>query len=623
MRGALALAVGISVSGGSLSAQTAKPRKWKDATDKFEIDATFVSEVNGLVTLKQTNGENVEIQLKELSSADIAYIRKERAASRSPFKAKADASPFEVKPRDRMPAKEAEQTRASNPAAPTPQPVSWDQAALLAAPAASEWKAPAIEPAPNRKSKSSQIPPKRDFAEKLTNIATGDGFAILGYVDPVSRSRADSGKTRLVRVNLETGKTEGTILVEGVYALMDISPNGEEILMREEAEHGQPGDVLEVWKPSGKEVERLKAFAPLQSEKSQNKVQVALLGANGRVVVANFGNRGGIFNIADGQAVTTSQKVYSACLSADKKYAAILAESLLVVDLESGDTVASLPTTLRHGAVMAFSPDGKKLAAGFSSQITAWDLSTGEVYRDEILSGVTAVQTLPFLWTSPTHLLVGMTLVDLENHLPLWTYVGADRAANYGGVTLLAADRPGQAGALVAMDLPHPAATAALKQALGSPGLFAVKPGTPVSIDVSGLPDAAEQEKTKAALETQLAAAGLKATPGAPVTLKASLTSASKEEQYRVLGAGFETRSVNVTRYTSRVELVAGGQTAWQSTSGSGPSFLVRPKADETLDDAIRNSSKPNYDFFSKVSIPQYVMQPGKTALGMSNVAGF
>ncbi|WP_197453798.1 SHD1 domain-containing protein [Caulifigura coniformis] len=613
----------LSVSGGSLFAQAPQPRKWKDATNKFEIEATFVSEVNGLVTLRQTNGENVEIQLKELSSADIAYIRKERTNSKSPFKAKPDASPFEPKSRGRMPAKDAEQSRASNPTGPASIPVNWDEATLLAAPGASEWKAPAIEPEAKRKSKSSQIPPKRDFAEKLTHIATGEGFAILGYIEPVSRSRADSGKTRLVRVNLETGKTEGTILVEGVYALMDVSPNGEEFLMREEAEHGQPGSVLEIWKPAGKEIERLKAFSPLESEKSQNKVQVALLGVNGRAVVANYGNRGGIFNIADGQALTTAQKVYSACLSPDKKYAAILTDSLLVVDLESGDTIASLPTTLKHGAVLAFSPDGKRLAAGFSSAITAWDLATGEVYRDEIISGVTAVQTLPFLWTSPTHLLVGMTLVDLENHLPLWTYVGAERAANYGGATLLAADRAGQAGALVSTDLPHPAATTALKQALGSPGLFAVKPGTPVSIDVSGLPDAAEQEKVKSALETQLAAAGLKSTPGAPVTLKATLTSASKEEQYRVLGAGLETRSVNVTRYTSKVELVAGGQTAWQSSSGSGPSFLVRPKADETLEDAIRNSSKPNYDFFSKVSIPHYVMQPGKTSLGTSNVAGF
>jgi WD40 repeat protein len=620
-RGLIAVAIGFSLFGAAVFAQPPKPRKWKDASGKFEIEATFVSEANGLVTLKQTNGEEVEIELKQLSPADEAYVQTELAAKKSPFKSRSTPSPFQSKSGDKSSPGSSEPAKASG-AAPTAEEISWVRASLLTAPSKTNWNAISID-APERKAKSSQLPAKRDIFERFSGMATGDGFAILGYFQPESPQRPESGTTRLVRVNLETGKVEGAIVADGVYALLDVSPSGEEILMRKEADHAFIGNELEVWKPSGKIVERVRAFVPFAAEPHQKQVQTALLGQNGRVVVVGQGSKAGIFDLRTGDAIAAVTKGYAACLSPDRKYAAILSDDVLIVDIARGEAVASLPTDRRNGSAIAFSPDGKKLAVAFSNSLTAWDLKTGKVYRDEIVAGMSAGQTSTFTWTSPTQILVGTHLIDLENHLPLWTYTGADKAVNYGGTTLVAADRPGQAGALVVGDLPHAAATAALKQALALPDLFAVKPGTAVTVDVSGLPDAAEQQKAKAALEARLTASGLKPAPGAPVVLKASLTSQAKDEHYRIFGAGLETRTINVTRYTSKVELLINGQSAWHTIMGSGPSFHVAPKANETLEDAVRNSSKPNYSFFASVSIPQYVLQPGKTTLGSSNIAGF
>jgi hypothetical protein len=342
------------------------------------------------------------------------------------------------------------------------------------------------------------------------------------------------------------------------------------------------------------------------------------------VAVSKSNGRAGIFDAATGDAVSTLQKAYSACISPDRKYAAMLADSLFIVDLQTGEAVATLPADKKFGAVLGFSPDGKRLAAAFGNAVTAWDLTTGEIYRDETYASMGAYQHASFLWTSPTHVLVGTVLIDLENHLPLWTYSGVDKAAASGNSVLLANSEAGsQSSSLIAAVLPHPAANAALKQALSSPDLFAVTPGTPVSVDVSGLPDAAEQQKAKAGLEARLTMAGLKPSPNAQVVLRATLTSESKNENYRLIGRGFETVSVNVTRYTSKVELLSNGKSAWQASSGSGPSFHITPKANETFEQAVQNSSKPNYAFFSSVAVPQYVMQPGKTTLGSSNLNGF
>ncbi len=626
-RGLFVFAMGLAVAGAGFAAQAPKPRKWKDASGQFEIEATFVSEANGVVTLKQTNGEEVEIELKQLSPADEAYVRTELASRNSPFKSKSSTpSPFQPKPAGQMPSAAgdaaASDSTAVNTEAPNPIVISWEQGSLLSPPAESNWKSISIQPRSAGKAKSAQLPANRDFFEKFTGMVACDGFAILGYMQPASPKRADSNTTRLLRVNIESGKVEGTIIVPGAYALLDASPSGQQILMRKEGDHGRAGSDLEIWKPAGKVVDRQRAFTPFAAEQHQKGVRAAYLGANNTIVVAGEANKAGIFSADTGDAIATTLQGYSICLSPDRRYAAVLTDSLLIVDLASGEAVASLPTDRKFGTVMAFSPDGKRLAAAFGNSITAWDMTTGEVYREEIMAGMAATSSLPFEWTSPTHLLVGMTLVDLENHLPLWTYTGANQVAAYGSTTLIAAQHVGQAGVLMATSLPHPAAQAALRQALASPNLFAVKPGTAVSVDVSGLPDAAEQQKARAGLEAQLAASGLKAAPGSPVVLKASLTSETKEESYRVFGAGFETRSVSVTRYTSKVELLVGGQVAWQSAAGGGPAFHVTAKANESLEDAVRNSSKPNYAFFSGVSIPQYVMQPGKATLGSSNVAG-
>ena len=65
--GWLALMIGL-LALGTLAA--AELRQWSDATGKFKIKGKFVSLENGTVILEKEDGDEIEIELKKLSTAD-------------------------------------------------------------------------------------------------------------------------------------------------------------------------------------------------------------------------------------------------------------------------------------------------------------------------------------------------------------------------------------------------------------------------------------------------------------------------------------------------------------------------------------------------------------------------
>src|SRR2546430_5464021 len=119
-------------------------RKWKDNTGKFEIEAKFVSNVKGMVTLEQADGSTLEIEHDKLSAGDRDYLAKQAA---NPFRKKAETSPFLRKPgasrapspRSKGDVQEAGSGRLVKP--------SWDGVETIAAtPTTTEWKVTVSSP---------------------------------------------------------------------------------------------------------------------------------------------------------------------------------------------------------------------------------------------------------------------------------------------------------------------------------------------------------------------------------------------------------------------------------------------------------------------------------------------
>jgi uncharacterized protein with FMN-binding domain len=62
----------------------AEIRTWTDSTGGYKVEAELVDESGGTVRLKRSDGREISLPLERLSSADQAYIRKQRAGAETP-----------------------------------------------------------------------------------------------------------------------------------------------------------------------------------------------------------------------------------------------------------------------------------------------------------------------------------------------------------------------------------------------------------------------------------------------------------------------------------------------------------------------------------------------------------
>ncbi len=87
----------LGLGGWSDTARAQDVRTWSDASGKFKIKGTFKGEKDGVVTIEQEDGEEIEIETKKLSASDqrlVLVLKKE--VTDNPFKKK-DEDPFKAK----------------------------------------------------------------------------------------------------------------------------------------------------------------------------------------------------------------------------------------------------------------------------------------------------------------------------------------------------------------------------------------------------------------------------------------------------------------------------------------------------------------------------------------------
>lgn len=604
----------------SLSADDSKVRNWKDKSGKFEIKATLVQEKNGVVTLKQEDGEEMEIDLDQLSTLDQNFIRSQ--AGKSPFKKKGAASPF----RNRG-------TRREEPKAATPRnsggenAVDWSGATLVQTGNESRWDAIEITPTGATAKKGVALPKKRDFFEKLTGMVVGEDRAIVGYKLESRGGGEQTATTRLVICDLAGGRKGNDVIVDGNYALLDVSPESGNVLVKKDVWGFGNQDEIEIWSVDGDNVEPQAVLAPFDGENGPAKdVAWSRFVDDSHVLVMNGHGKLGLVDTGSRTAdyVLTVSNQSAAALSPDRKYLAVASgKDVQILEAATGESLAAIPAEIQAFPGLAFSADGTHLCLQSSERVISWSLKDGSVYRDIVLSGLNFHATNGPVYPASTHVLVGGTfLIDLEKYVRLWQYSGAESAAGSGNQAVFCVGGANEAGALVPVTLPHQAAVKTLDQALKDPNFFVVFPGTSVRIDVSRVLDGGEQQKVREALAKRVADAGLKVEDNAAITLQAAVENKGTEQMtFREFGS-FGEKDVTVTKYLSSVAFQVNGQTAWQAAAMATPHFVNRNE-NESIEQAIQRVNKPNYAYFQSVGIPTYVMKPlpnNQATLGLSNV---
>lgn len=603
-------------------------RTWSDASGKFKIQAKFVSNDNGKVTLEKSDGTELEIELKKLSATDQRYVADLEKNAPNPFKTKED-DPFKSKPSGRN--TKPSDPKTTDPDSPAPSrpsearmiiPDFSDVKTVDVSPPDKPWKfeIPEAAEASTGKAKSKTIatPKKTDFFEGTKNLvgSSSGKFAAIGY--SLQRPGVNQPSTsRVVVCNLESGKVVGEGSLPGKFAPLAIHDDGKQVLMkRDEFGHGNQ-ERLEVWNVSAKSASKGIQLIPYEESSGGDRdiAWGAFIGTD-RVATQSGGGDLVVWTLEDMKPLfrLKVQGGSRPAISPDQKWLAFATgKEVAILDLTEGEVVAMQTTPQVQWPNLAFSPGQKRLGMAAFDRLFVWDFENGELYREMPYQGMFVHGHIT--WPSDDHVLLGNRyLIDLENEVRLWDYQGGEFVHQYGGTTWFVVSDGQKPGALLGAQLPPPAVKDALAKAMAAPDFFVLKPGTVVKIDVSGV-DAAGKEFVEKALVARLKEAGFESGPNGTIDLVAQTEiGPQREVSYHTFGQ-FGSKTYNVRDYFSRVKFVYKGQQVWQTGIGSVPGF-VHLGQNETMEDFLKKSEKFNFDWFGKVDVPKLLQKPQEATNG-------
>lgn len=628
-RRAAALAAGVALTlilAGLATA--AEMRTWTDLRGKFKIQAKYVSQENGKVTLEKADGSEIAIELRKLCTADQKYVAGLKDADDNPFKP-ADEDPFKPKAKGAGAAAGTGAVGAAGPRVVTPD---WSAArAVDAVPSSTQWSVTVgtpIDAALKLKgTKPIPIPPKGNFFEKARALVVNpvSKRAVIGYTTDEPRP---AGLTRLVLCDLENGKRLGVGAAPGKFLPLALHDDGTRLLVRTDEDVWGNGRQLEIWSLTEAAIKKTLQFAPYADVAGdEGRVHWAAFVDAKTLATVSAGGKLAVWDLATVKPRYSLQvqKMHGApmpAISPDRKFLAFTTDKEVgLLDIAAGEVVALGPKgrEFTPWPTLSFSPSGKRLACTTNDRIFVHDTATGAVYREIAFQGVPGPYVAT-LWPDDEDVLLGrQTLINLETQVKLWTYEafqGHELVEAAGGLCWF--EVPGSPGALVPARVPHPAAKAALEKALADPTFFVLKPGVTVVVDTNALPDFAQRDRVRDALTARLKANGVQVGPGGTITLSAT-TEVGKEGQhsYHTFGRGDMTYTLR--EHWSKVRFLYQGQPVWES-SGTNVPFTIQ--GNPTPEEYRRDHEKPNYAFFDHVELPKLLTKPtGAPTLGASKVS--
>ncbi len=648
-------------------------RTWTDSSGKHKVEAKFKQVADGKVTLLRKGGAVMEIELKKLSAEDQEYVAARlKEADEDPFKVKSndegsaddDAMEPDEEAEGGKPTKAGKGKAASKPPK-TVQP-DWSKAENIAHGDSGEtWKMTVpVAPVGGPNLKARTIPTPLDEDRERSTDTVISPTAAQALVGSVVKGRAggggrvthrefhsrtagngsssqtttsfseqhghaggdDSSVTKLSLCDLVKGKVLGTGMMPGSYIPVALDEGGARALMREDT-FGFDPKALELWELTTAGPKAILRWFPAVMGDKHSDIKWGSFLKDDRVITLDKSGALVIWNAKTGQPAAYLQ-IGGECepaFTADRRYLLFGANQTIgVLDVNSTELVAETPSGKLNFACFAFSPDGSKFACSSGSQVSIRDFATGAVVQQIPLAGTTSGREV--VWPHEKYLLVDhFHIFDIENQVILWHYVGA-RASWMAGKFCLFGVNPlfKNTGALVLATVPPPNLEQVLSRAMEAPDFFVLTPETTVKLNVDGLPQAEEREKARAALTGKLEANGCKVGPDGTIELVATVESKPIQQSYRKLGRVPPTQAkiqtYQLQEFTSRVAFIYQGKPAWQVQTVNTPHF-VRAKPGQAIEAALHETEKPNYDYFTRVTLPTKLMKPmPEAALGTTRV---
>ncbi len=607
--------------------QAEEVRLWQDASGRFQVRASLLSQSEDSVRLKAADGRELTVPIDRLSSGDQQYLKSLLAPSDNPF-AGGTLVP------------EAALSVPSSGPVFSPSASAGDTLALpdtgttvdLASGATVEFRVdPAASPSgiPGGTVSVSSV----DAYDKISGplLASRDGITVLTGIGRHQAGKPNEARGRIFAVNMSSRQADlvwdrpsatqvwahdvasGNSLV---LDKIDAMNRGGELLMVQGLVSGAANVLYTRTLPGAGRP----GFAP--------QVQWAhLLGAGHALVMVN--DTVYLWDLPAAQLLYRIERVGNTTpptLSPGGRYLAVPTNGgATVIEIASGQVCGQVSGlgTLKPG--LAFHDDGKQLLLCAGNQFLVWDCEAGVATAQATTTEQLGAR--PLHWIGPKMFRSQLgALVHVELGMAVWKYsltVSADPLV-VGDKLLVATSR--REASLVAVDIPHAAADNALRRLFDAgDAAMLVTPGSSVAVAIESSVAGVDQGQIEASLGESIHRAGWKVDSNAPIKLVAKIGRGEPQElNFRNIGQGplASGSKATLNPFTAELEIRRGSDVLWKRQSANHVPMILRLEEGETVQDAVKRFEKPNPEFFSALNLPPRIPKPELSSqIGMSTLA--
>jgi SLA1 homology domain 1, SHD1 len=616
---------------GSLSG-FAKLRQWSDKTGKTRIDASLTFADNQEVQLKREDGKRMKIQLSKLSDADQAFIKAfltaESAlngapASESPFEnveesemksgAKADVAVGKTEMEATVPVKKFSDRKTANIAVDYRQPF---------------WKGTTVSAlrVPVGEDMTFKAPVPKDFHDAVEMMVAG--ATPMAYVGLFREGRGGTPFSQLGMMDFS--KADPISLGEFTvpWRLLAVTPDASRIAMVRVEGWGTGNDLV---------------IASVANGKMKPDFQFRAGGGSwDELAWVSFINNDRLATITKKHVLTIwdfkENRISHRGPCGDALSAAIGGRGEMLAMPKEGRVAVLSGTNFKQVGLfelnrakvptIAFSPDGKRLAAYTPFSIDIFRLEDGQLDKTIVVA-----QDRPGLalsWIGDYLLLDNQLLVDCQRGMPLWTYNchNTARAVWAGQLFTLF---PGEKGTIVASKLPHPAAERAA-ETIPPEKLYALRKGSEIELTtkLQGL-DPIQESAAAQAVRRNLHSLGYKLVDQSDNQVHLELQQANEQEsEYGTSNSPFPSPfsrpsgPLEKVRYRPWIHTIVvsikGEETFRTQQSVSSP-WSMNTREGESAQQAVDRHVRPSVDFFRNVTLPAEILRPEyRHGLGKSEI---
>ena len=462
------------------------------------------------------------------------------------------------------------------------------------------------------------------FFEKVRGLDLhGDTGLVVLEDKPPNRT----ARVRAERVDLRGGRSSGLLRFDAATLPLAVSADGSRVLAVSNGFHGGARNRLDLWDwpRTGEEPGHVVSFEPFaDGPVGETDVADAVFAGGVAVLTGADGAVSG-WDAADARALwgwSGAEPDAGATPSPGGRLVAVRAAGgVALLDAASGECVFALPGGSEGDNPLAFSADGRYLAAVDRAVLTLWDLEAGEVLPTVALAPGAEGPAVPL---GGGRIRVGDRVLEpaTGHHGRVGPLAaGAAASASDAGRLYALVKESGRGGedARYTLERPDPAAGVA---GLRLQTALLLQEGDRVSLDLSGLAvPGGQREALAASLGEQLAARGVEVAEGQPVRLVAASASDTKTLTYETLG-GFpgqrERTDVQVTQTTLRFAVEADGVPAWERTRvfGSHAGGMVIPKEGQSIQEALNEQNAVGDASLGSIRLPDWIPDPRAGAAG-------